>query len=127
MDASRPGTSAKIPRLSHRVEAWAVALVFGALGLLPIDWASDVGGRLGRLFGPFLGVSKRARINLRQAFPELSDVAISRIIVGMWDNLGRVATQNTRTSQRSAYLTRAGGSRPMASSIWTGLSRRAGG
>jgi KDO2-lipid IV(A) lauroyltransferase len=70
-----------------------VALLFGAFGLLPIEWASALGGGLARRIGPSLGISKRARINLRRAFPELAESEIAQIVSGMWDNLGRVAAE----------------------------------
>jgi len=62
--------------------------VFGAL---PIDRASAVGGAVARGIGPRLGISKRARANLRAALPELTEPQIAAIVRGMWDNLGRVA------------------------------------
>jgi KDO2-lipid IV(A) lauroyltransferase len=43
--------------------------------------------------GPRLGVSNRARRNLRTALPELSATQIAAILRGMWDNLGRVAAE----------------------------------
>ncbi len=86
-------TTPDAPRFAHRLEAWAAVLACGALEALPIDWASDLGGALGRWIGPLLGISKRARINLRQAFPDLPDAEIARIVAGMWDNLGRVAAE----------------------------------
>jgi Kdo2-lipid IVA lauroyltransferase/acyltransferase len=78
---------------AHRLEALGAALCFGAFGLLPIDWASAVGGALGRAIGPWLGISKRARLNLGRALPALTDAEIERVIIGMWDNLGRVAAE----------------------------------
>jgi Kdo2-lipid IVA lauroyltransferase/acyltransferase len=93
MDAIRTETRAESPRLSHRLEAGGAALAFGALGLLPIDRASALGAAIGRRLGPHLGISKRARINLRRALPELGDAAVEQIIIGMWDNLGRVAAE----------------------------------
>ena len=81
------------PRLADRLEAWAAAVLFGALGLLPIEWASALGGAAARRIGPRLGISKRARINLRRAFPECPETAIEQIVEGMWDNLGRVAAE----------------------------------
>src|SRR5262249_7322095 len=93
MDALQPKFDAETPRLSDRIEAWAAGLAFGAFGLMPIDWASAAGGGLGRLFGPFLGISKRARINLRRSFPDLAEAEIEQIVVGMWDNLGRVVAE----------------------------------
>jgi KDO2-lipid IV(A) lauroyltransferase len=61
--------------------------------LLPVEWASALGGGLARRIGPSLGISKRARINLRRAFPELAESEIVQIVSGMWDNLGRVAAE----------------------------------
>lgn len=79
--------------LSDRLEGWGTALCFGVFGLLPLDWASAVGGALARWIGPRLGISKRARLNLAGALPELSEAAVSNIVAGMWDNLGRVAAE----------------------------------
>ena len=62
-------------------------------GLLPVERASALGGMLARLIGPRLGVTNRARRNLRCAFPELEEGEIERIIVRMWDNLGRIAAE----------------------------------
>ena len=77
-------------RWSHRFEGWLAGVAFGAVGLLPLDRASALGGALARLIGPHFGVTKRARINLRTALPELSNAEIETIIRRMWDNLGRV-------------------------------------
>jgi KDO2-lipid IV(A) lauroyltransferase len=77
----------------HRLQAAGAAFCFGIFGLLPLDWASAIGGALARALGPSLGVSKRARLNLRRALPELSDADTARIIAGMWANLGRVAAE----------------------------------
>src|SRR3984893_17933027 len=77
----------------HRLQGWGAASSFAALGLLPLDWASALGGALARRIGPSLGISNRARRNLARAFPELSGTEIERIIAGMWDNLGRVAAE----------------------------------
>jgi Kdo2-lipid IVA lauroyltransferase/acyltransferase len=55
--------------------------------------ASATGGFLARTLGPRAGASKRARINLRRALPNLSEAEIERTIRGMWDNLGRVVAE----------------------------------
>ena len=68
-------------------------MCFGAFGLLPLDWASAIGGALARTIGPRLGISKRARLNIRRALPELADHEIAKTIAQMWDNLGRVAAE----------------------------------
>ena len=93
MDASWPNSSAKASRPIHHLEAWGAALWFAALAALPLDWASALGGAIGRLLGPLLGISNRARRNIRRALPGLSESEIADVIAGMWDNLGRVAAE----------------------------------
>ena len=78
---------------SYRAEAVGAALFFAAMRALPIDTASALGGALARRIGPWLGISKRARHNLRAALPELSATQVERVVRGMWDNLGRVAAE----------------------------------
>ena len=93
--AARPATEPPAPPASwaHRFEAWGAALFFAGFGRLPLYAASALGGALARWIGPHLGISRRARRNLRAALPELSPAQIERIIRGMWDNLGRVAAE----------------------------------
>ena len=79
--------------LVHRLQGWGAALSFGAFGQLPLDWASALGGALARRIGPSLGISERARRNLRRAFPHLAEIEVERIVTEMWDNLGRVAAE----------------------------------
>jgi lauroyl/myristoyl acyltransferase len=83
---------ARLP-LRRRAEGLGAAIAFGFFRILPIDCASAVGAALGRAIGPRLAVSRRARHNLRNAFPALSEVEIERIVGGMCDNLGRVAAE----------------------------------
>lgn len=55
--------------------------------------ASNFGGVLARTIGPLLPVSKVADANLRLAMPELDAAARRRIVRGVWENLGRTATE----------------------------------
>ena len=57
--------------------------------LMPLDWASAVGGWVGRHIGPYMRVSWVARYNLMKAFPEKTPAEIDQIVVKMWDNLIR--------------------------------------
>ncbi len=84
---------APAPSWSDRAEAGILALFFAVMGALPIDMASAVGGALGRLVGPLLPVSGRARRNLALALPERSPTEREAILKAMWDNLGRVAAE----------------------------------
>jgi Kdo2-lipid IVA lauroyltransferase/acyltransferase len=92
-DAGSSSPSGRRLAFSHRLQGWAAALCFGAFGSLPLDWASAIGGGLARALGPRLGISKRARLNLGRVLSQLSEAEIERTIVGMWDNLGRVAAE----------------------------------
>jgi KDO2-lipid IV(A) lauroyltransferase len=96
MGAVRPinvTTARRSPQFAHRLQAWGAALCFGVFGSLPLNCASTLGGALARHIGPRLGISNRARRNLRCALPELSDDEIARVVAGMWDNLGRVVAE----------------------------------
>ena len=73
----------------YLMEAAGLLAVITFFGLLPIDWASAVGGWIGRTVGPHLGVARRALRNLQRALPDNSDADNRRIVRGMWDNLGR--------------------------------------
>ena len=61
---------------------------------LPVDWASALGGFLGRSIGPRLRASRIARRNLSRALPGNSEAENDRIVRAMWDNLGRAVAEN---------------------------------
>ena len=79
--------------LVRALEGAAARLLLLLFGALPLDRASAAGGRLARLIGPRLPVSNVARRNLGHAFPEKSADQIEAVVLGMWDNLGRVAAE----------------------------------
>jgi Kdo2-lipid IVA lauroyltransferase/acyltransferase len=85
------------------LEAWGAALWFGAFAVLPLDWASALGGAIGRLIGPLLGISNRARRNIKRALPGLSESEIADVIARMWDNLGRVAAEYPHLKQIGVF------------------------
>jgi len=80
-------------QLAHLAEALALAIFLTICRGLPVDWASALGGWIGRTIGPRLGQNRKAARNLARAFPENSAAANQRIIRGMWDNLGRVIAE----------------------------------
>ena len=77
----------------HPLEALGFGLALALLRLLPVDWASALGGAAARALGPRLPVSEQARRNLRRALPALDAAAIERVVRAVWDNLGRVAAE----------------------------------
>jgi KDO2-lipid IV(A) lauroyltransferase len=82
--------------LGMRAEAALVWLVYHLFRLLPLDWASALGGFLGRAIGPLLPVSKRARDNLRRALPHLD---ADQVVREMWEHLGRCAGEFPHADQ----------------------------
>jgi Kdo2-lipid IVA lauroyltransferase/acyltransferase len=80
-------------------EGTGAVLFYAFLRVLPLDWASGIGGWLARLIGPRLGITKRAEENLRRAMPELNEAERARVILGMWDNLGRVIAEYPHLNQ----------------------------
>jgi KDO2-lipid IV(A) lauroyltransferase len=73
------------------LEAALLIAAFGFLRLLPIDFASGLGGWVVAWIGPMLKVSDVARRNLTFAFPDLGRAEIEALVRGVWNNLGRVA------------------------------------
>ena len=80
-------------KIRHIIEAGFLGVILTIFRLLPLDAASNLGGWIGRMIGPKLGASKKARRHLRLALPYLSYTAQNVIIRDMWDNLGRVVAE----------------------------------
>ena len=99
---------AHVPRpinkyLLHPIQAAGALAAYMLCRLLPLDWASAMGGFIGRAIGPRLGLSNRARRNLRAAYPGMPDAEVERIVRAMWDNLGRVAAEFPHLSEIQVY------------------------
>lgn len=62
-------------------------------GWVPVARASAIGAILGQRMGPLTSRTHIARTNLRHAFPELDEQDIDRIVIAMWENLGRVLAE----------------------------------
>ncbi len=92
-------------RFKYYVEAFFLALFFRVFRFLPLDISSGIGGEIGRMIGPFFSANKTAKMNIANAFPEMSEKEINRIIGKMWEHLGRVGAEysslpGTRLSSR---------------------------
>ena len=79
--------------MAQRLEAAAARLLLGLFRRLGPVRASNLGGGLCRLVGPWLPVSRVAHANLRLAMPELDAAARAHIVRGVWDNLGRTVAE----------------------------------
>ncbi len=72
--------------------ALAVGLLEG-LRLVNPDAMANFAGWLMRRLGPLLPEHKLGRANLAAAFPEKSAAEIDAILMGVWENLGRVGAE----------------------------------
>ncbi len=93
---SRKRRQRKNPKLfavQNRLEGIALNIAIWLFRLIPVDVASAVMGFFWRKLAPFNPRHKRAHRHLEMAFPELDAEEREKIVLGMWDNLGRVAAE----------------------------------
>lgn len=79
-----------LKKIRYTLEAFVLFLFLIISKLLPVEWASELGGWIGRNIGPRLAASRKAITNIKLALPDKTEKEIQIIIKGMWDNLGRV-------------------------------------
>lgn len=96
--------AAPTPSVRHRLEAGALQLAIQIARALGPVGASHLGGYVARTVGPWLPVSRVAEANLRRALPELDARARRRVLLGVWENLGRTMAElpHVGTLQRTA-------------------------
>jgi len=76
-------------RIQFRLEYAAVRLAAAMLGALSLESASNLSGALWRICAPWLPRHARAAANLARAMPELTLAERRRVLLAMWENLGR--------------------------------------
>ena len=81
------------PSLPDRVQAAALRVGIRVARALGPVTASNLGGHVARTIGPWLPVSRIARANLSRALPELDARARRRVLLGVWENLGRTVAE----------------------------------
>lgn len=77
----------------YALEAVGFTFVVVLFKILPLAWASALGGRIVRWGGPFLGASKTADKNLQHILPHLTSGERQHLMTHMWDHFGRVAAE----------------------------------
>lgn len=75
--------------IGYLFEAVILLIFFAVFRLLPLDWASALGGKLGQWIGPHLKWQKVANYNMRMAFPKWDEAQYAQTLDAMWNNLGR--------------------------------------
>jgi Kdo2-lipid IVA lauroyltransferase/acyltransferase len=87
----------RLGALLKRAVDWSVGmllmLILRTIRYLDRLWVSDVFAWVARTVGPWTGEHRIGRANLVAAFPDKSPDEIERILLGVWDNLGRVTAE----------------------------------
>ncbi len=79
-----------LKKIRYFFEAVLLLIILSLSKCLPVAWASNFGGYLGRMIGPRLAASRKAYANIDMIYPDKSEQEKGNILKGMWDNLGRV-------------------------------------
>lgn len=80
--------------VQHPLESFATHLLFFIFWILPVSWASNLGGLLGRLLGKSQKWYNRLiDANLSIAFPRKKSVEKERIKKDVWDMMGRYVSE----------------------------------
>lgn len=90
-----------VKQLIYGLEAAILLLFFALFRILPLDWASALGGKLGQLIGPHLKWHKIATYNLKRAFPNWDETKHATTLHAMWDNLGRTFAETPWLGSKS--------------------------
>ncbi len=91
-----------LEKLRYGAEAGAFFAFMALFRILGIDRASALGGFIGRNILYRTGVTRRARMNLRAAYPDMSDAEMQAIVLEMWDNLGRTIAEYAHHDKMTA-------------------------
>ncbi len=75
--------------VAHAAEVTGLLAVMALFACIPVDWASELGGMIGRVIGPRLRITRRAMKNLERIMPSNSERENWAVVRDMWDNLGR--------------------------------------
>lgn len=80
-------------KIRYILEAIAVYFLYGLFWILPYKTASNLGGWIGRFVGKNFAASRKALSNIQIAFGDKNENEQKEILIGMWDNLGRIMAE----------------------------------
>ena len=89
----------------YLLEALMIILWILFCKMLGINLASNIGGKLGKILGPFTNLNKIAHKNLKKIFHNKNEESIKKISLNMWDNLGRTIAEMSFANKLDPYKT----------------------
>jgi KDO2-lipid IV(A) lauroyltransferase len=96
-------TAARLKRAGDAVVGRVTVWLLRAIRLIDPDLLANFFARLMRTIGPWLPEHRLGREQLSAAFPNKSAEEIERILLGVWDNLGRVTGEFPRLDRLWDY------------------------
>ena len=89
----------RLHRMVDAVAGRVAAALLKVIRRFDRAWVSNAAAAFMRRVGPLMREHRIGRANLKAAFPDKSDAEIERILMGVWDNLGRVAAEFAHLDQ----------------------------
>ena len=96
--------------LKYFIEFILIMFLFSLFKILGFEFASNLGGQIGKFFGPFFRSKKKLLSNIKKALPNIEEKNIELIIKKMWTNYGRILSEyvfikNFRNSELEKFFT----------------------
>ena len=96
--------------LKYFIEFIFIVFLFALFKILGFKLSSNIGGQIGKLFGPFFRSRKKILLNIKKAFPNSEEKKLELIINNMWKNYGRILSEymfikNFRNSKLESFFT----------------------
>ena len=96
--------------LKYFIEFIFIIFLFMLFKILGFKLSSNIGGQIGKLFGPFFRSRKKILLNVKKAFPNVEEKKLELIINNMWKNYGRILSEymfikNFRNSKLGKFFT----------------------
>ena len=79
--------------LKYFIEFIFIIFLFTLFKILGFKLSSNIGGQIGKLFGPFFRSRKKILLNVKKAFPNVEEKKLELIINNMWKNYGRILSE----------------------------------
>tara|TARA_Y100000590_G_scaffold411854_1_gene506283 strand:- start:217 stop:1077 length:861 start_codon:yes stop_codon:yes gene_type:complete len=97
-------------KIKYFFEFLIIILLFAIFKILDFKLASNFGGFIGKLIGPFFRSKKKIISNICVAFPEIEKKNAELIVKKMWENYGRILSEyifikNFRNSKYKNFFT----------------------
>ena len=96
--------------LKYFIEFIFIIFLFALFKILGFKLSSNIGGQIGKIFGPFFRSRKKILLNVKKAFPNVEEKKLELIINNMWKNYGRILSEymfikNFRNSKLGKFFT----------------------